>query len=164
MFDTVCAVFLGSNVSGFATGNSFCVTNITEANMEPFPRRGMLPKTQLHCPSKPSVDYCVHLDETGEQATLLFMHRKNMLHFSLHALWFDELERRELLLLFCCLTFSKRCPTDLRHSFGWSTSCSWLFIGSTSEARLSVRGDLRRVEPRRKQKNTQYINSGRRHT
>lgn len=41
------------------------VTNITEANMEPFPRRGMLPKTQLHCPSKPSVGYCVHLDETG---------------------------------------------------------------------------------------------------
>lgn len=44
MFDTVCVVFLVLNVNDFAEGNSFYDTNITEANMEPFPRRETLPK------------------------------------------------------------------------------------------------------------------------
>lgn len=39
VFDTVCVVFLVLNVNDFAAENSFYDTNITVANMEPFPRR-----------------------------------------------------------------------------------------------------------------------------
>lgn len=76
-------------------------------------------KTQLHCPSKPSVRDCVHLHELGEQTRVLFCRLKeHTAYFSL--MGFHELQRMkihlELLLLFVFNIF-QICPKDLSHSF-----------------------------------------------
>lgn len=84
--------------------------------------REMLPKPNYTVLLKPSVSHCVHLHELGEQARLLFIDWRNILHFFL-CLGFHELQRRkihsEILLLFGIF---QKYPTDFRHSSSLSTS------------------------------------------
>lgn len=165
MFDTVCAVFLASNVSGFATGNSFCVTNITEANMEPFPRRGMLPKTQLHCPSKPSVGYCVHLDETGGTSHAVVHASKEHAAFfpSCSVVWWTRKKGASFVVLLSDIfqTMSNWPSPLLR------LKCLLLVVVYRINiwgAAVRERGFTAcRTAPQTKKK-TQYMNSRRRHT
>lgn len=76
-------------------------------------------KTQLHCPSKPSVRDCVHLHKLGEQTRVLFCRLKEHTAF-FPLMGFHELQRMkihlELLLLFVFNIFQIR-PRDLSHSF-----------------------------------------------
>lgn len=77
----VCVVCLILNVSGFATGCSFCVTNIKEANMEPFLRRATIPKPNyIVLPNHQSGIACI-CTNWGNKPECCSVDWKNILHF-----------------------------------------------------------------------------------
>lgn len=129
---TVCVVFLISNVSGCATGNSFFVTNITEANIVPFPRRETLPKPNyIVLPNHQSATACM---DWGKQARLLFCRSKEHF-FSLGGFMKDG---KFIWRFFCCLLLN-----IFENISEWPSPLLQLqhlmsFIGSTFEVQLSV--------------------------
>lgn len=107
----------------FCNRNLFLCHKYHRAKHKAIPQERDASKTQLYCPSKPSVSHCVHLHELGEQARLLFMDWKNTFFFFFFpSLQFHERGRSrihvELLLLF--VDIFQACPADLRHSSGLS--------------------------------------------
>lgn len=106
---TACVVFLISNVSGCATGNSFCVANITEENMVPFPRRETLPKPNyIVLPNHQSAIACMDRG-VGDKPDCCSVARK--ISFFLF-LWFHV--ARIVHSFICCSTFWKTHWRDLR--------------------------------------------------
>lgn len=150
MFDTVCVVFLVLNVNDFAAGNSFYDTNITEANMEPFPRRETLPKPNYIVLSNISQPLRASARTGGTSQIVVHRLKEHsaMLHFfPFLFLWgFINLKEGKFIwtiisFVVCCSTFSK----GFQPTFGsllFEAPPLMSLIGPTFETQLFVTGDL----------------------
>lgn len=72
MFDSMCCFSL-LKCQWFCNRKLFLCHKYHRGKHGAIPQERDASKTQLHCPSKPSVNRCVLLHELGEQARLLFI-------------------------------------------------------------------------------------------
>lgn len=107
MFDSMCC-FSHLKCQWLCNRKPFLCHKYHRGKHGAIPQERDTSKTQLHCPSKPSVSHCVHLHEPRKQASLLFRRLKeHTAFFSLLGVsWTAENENSfEESFVVCCSTF-----------------------------------------------------------